>query len=335
MSESHTNESRQTPQEPPVRPPRRRFRSLLIGVLLLSGLVLAVTHLGDIARFGQLVQHAEPTWLLAGLCFQIMTYVCAAAVWQQTLRRADVRYSVLSLVPLAFGKLFSDQALPSSGMSGTGFIVAALRRRGIPSEICMAAFLVGLVTYYTAYLGVVLTSVALLWFHHAIRGWIVAAVAVFCLVAVAIPTGALWLQRRARGVLPGLFARIPGLGQLLQTYGKAPVHLLRTPSLVAKVVLLQTAVFVLDAATLWAMLRAIGHESSFLVAFPSFVVASIVAILGPVPLGIGTFEASCVAMLGALGVGVEAALTATLLLRGFTLWLPMLPGMWIAKRELR
>lgn len=26
--------------------------------------------------------------------------------------------------------------------------------------------------------------------------------------------------------------------------------------------------------------------------------------------------------------------TATLLLRGFTLWLPMLPGLWLAKREL-
>jgi len=32
---------------------------------------------------------------------------------------------------------------------------------------------------------------------------------------------------------------------------------------------------------------------------------------------------------------LEAALTATLLLRGLTFWLPMLPGLWIARRELR
>ena len=41
------------------------------------------------------------------------------------------------------------------------------------------------------------------------------------------------------------------------------------------------------------------------------------------------------AMLGLLGIRIEAGLTATLLFRGFTLWLPtMLPGLWLARREL-
>jgi hypothetical protein len=31
-------------------------------------------------------------------------------------------------------------------------------------------------------------------------------------------------------------------------------------------------------------------------------------------------------MLHALGTPIEAAITATLMLRGFTLWLPLLPG---------
>jgi hypothetical protein len=39
-------------------------------------------------------------------------------------------------------------------------------------------------------------------------------------------------------------------------------------------------------------------------------------------------------MLRIVGVSIEAALTATLLLRGFTLWLPMLPGLWCARHEL-
>ncbi len=38
---------------------------------------------------------------------------------------------------------------------------------------------------------------------------------------------------------------------------------------------------------------------------------------------------------GILGVSVEAALTATIWLRGFILWLPMLPGLWLARRALR
>jgi uncharacterized membrane protein YbhN (UPF0104 family) len=57
--------------------------------------------------------------------------------------------------------------------------------------------------------------------------------------------------------------------------------------------------------------------------------------MGPIPLGLGSFEAVCVSVLGLAGVPVAAGLPATLLLRGFTLWLPMLPGLWLTRRELR
>ena len=58
-------------------------------------------------------------------------------------------------------------------------------------------------------------------------------------------------------------------------------------------------------------------------------------ITSPVPLGLGSFEVTCVALLSMLGVTLEAAFTATLLLRGFTLWLPMIPGLWLTKSEMR
>lgn len=62
--------------------------------------------------------------------------------------------------------------------------------------------------------------------------------------------------------------------------------------------------------------------------------ASVVMSVSPVPLGLGTFEAACVAMLHGAGTGLEAGLAATLMLRGFTTWLPMLPGIWLIRREM-
>jgi uncharacterized membrane protein YbhN (UPF0104 family) len=44
----------------------------------------------------------------------------------------------------------------------------------------------------------------------------------------------------------------------------------------------------------------------------------VVATVGPIPLGLGVFEGASVAVLHLTGVPVEAALAATLLLRGFT-----------------
>lgn len=235
---------------------------------------------------------------------------------------------------LGVAKLFSDQAMPSAGMSGTAFFVTALSRRGVATDLCMATMLVSLVAYYAAYLVVAVTSVLLLWFYHKINVWIVSVTLVFCLVAVAIPAGALLLQRRGKKDLPAWLLRVPGLKDLLRAIGDAPVELVRDPALIVIATLLHGAIFVLDSATLWVMLLAVGQHVSFWVALPGFVLASIVATLGPIPLGLGTFETTCVAMLGILGIPLEAALTATLLLRGFTLWLPMLPGLWWAKREL-
>jgi hypothetical protein len=94
-------------------------------------------------------------------------------------------------------------------------------------------------------------------------------------------------------------------------------------------------VFVLDALTFWVIFRSLGAAVNFMTAFVAFVMASVVATISFVPLGLGTFEASAVAILSLLGVGIEAALAATLLLRGLTFWLPMLPGVWLAHREMR
>ena len=121
----------------------------------------------------------------------------------------------------------------------------------------------------------------------------------------------------------------------MDTIASAPGELLRSPTLVIVTILLHGTVFVLDAATLWVMLRVVGVQLSFWVAFPSFVLASMVATVSPIPRGLGTFEMTCVSMLGILGVPIEAALTATLLLRGLTLWLPLLPGMWSVRWALR
>jgi uncharacterized membrane protein YbhN (UPF0104 family) len=63
--------------------------------------------------------------------------------------------------------------------------------------------------------------------------------------------------------------------------------------------------------------------------------ASIVVTLGPIPLGLGSFEATSTATLGLLGVPIENAFAATMLLRILTLWLPLLPGLTMMRSALR
>lgn len=325
--------SLQTPA--PKKPFQEKLRSWLLGVLLLAGLIMVISHIGELENFAILVRRAEPVWLLLALLLQAGTFLSVAAVWYLALRAGGTPHSFLSLVPLGIAKLFSDQAMPSGGMSGTAFFIAALSRRGVPNHVCMATLLLSLVAYYGAYLLAALATLLLLYSHHAIHAWIVLVVVVFSLVAVGIPVGVLWVRGLGQKELPPMLTRIPGMNNLMQAIAEAPGELLHSPVLILLATLLHASIFLLDTATLWVMLQVVGIPLSIWAVLPSFVLASMVATIGPLPLGLGSFEVTCVSMLGVMGVPIEAALTATLLLRGFTLWLPMLPGMWLARCALR
>lgn len=254
-------------------------------------------------------------------------------VWRQTLRRAGHPRPLATLVPLGVAKLFTDQVVPSGGVSGAILVAGGLIRRDVPAHIATATLLVGLVSYFAAYLLSVLISLGILWQHGRANAALVIAVAIFVGIVVAIPSGVLWMKQRAHRLPVAWVRRLPGASHLLRAVADAPTDLLRDPVLLAQTVLLELTVIALDALTLWLMFRALGEAPAPWIAFVSFVMASMVATLGPIPLGLGTFEAACVAMLSLLGMAIEAALAATLLLRGVSFWLPMVPGLWLARRE--
>lgn len=197
-----------------------------------------------------------------------------------------------------------------------------------------AALVVGLVSFYIAYVVAAVVGLAVLWGHHAADPALIAVAAAFCLVALGIPAVVLWIRRQGAGRLPPRLLHFPASATLLHGLAEAPLEVLRSPAPLAATVLLQLAVFLLDSATLWVMFSAVGQPIPLATAVAGFMMASVAATLAPIPLGLGSFEAAAVGTLGLLDVPLETALTAVLLLRGFTFWLPMLPGMWLVRRAL-
>ena len=319
----------------PQKTRRQKLGILIFGVLLLSALVLVVINLGDLEEFVGLLRQAEPGWLLIAIVLQFGTYTCVAVMWHLALRAMGQPLAMSALIPLGIAKLFTDQALPSGGLSGAAFFVTALKHRNVPTESCLAVLLLNIVAYYGASLLAAFSCVLLLWIYHSLNYWIIGVATLFCMIAVGVPGVALWLRDISNYQLPSFLLRFTNIKQLLDALGNAPDNLLRNPELLIMAILLNFAVIFLDSATLWVMLQMIDISHSYWTIFPSFVMASMVATLSPIPMGLGSFEVTAVGMLGLLGVPVEAALTATLLLRGFTLWLPMLPGLWLVNRALR
>jgi uncharacterized membrane protein YbhN (UPF0104 family) len=150
-----------------------------------------------------------------------------------------------------------------------------------------------------------------------------------------MPALALWLRHRGSRPLPPQVERLGPIQKVVRIIGEAPAELVGDRRLLAIVTLFNGLVFLADAATLAICLVALGFPLMPATAFLALMAGSIAATLAPVPLGLGTFEASSTAMLVALDVPFEAALTATLLLRGLTLWLPLVPSLIMMRSGLR
>jgi len=312
---------------------RWRAAAWLSGLVALATTVFVAAHLGELEHFLALLRGLDPRWLGLAIALQAGTYIALAALWKLCLRLANADLPLGSLLSLALAKLFTDQVLPTSGLSGTVVLLRGLARRRVPGGVAAATILITLVGYYLAYAIVLALCMAILRVAHQVHAAIVAAGVLFAAVALVLAVAAFRLGAPDRAPLLARARRLPAIARVFDALAEAPPQLLRRPGVVASATLLQLAIFLLDAGTLHSMLRALGEPARASASLAAFVAASVAASVGPTPLGLGSFEAAGVATLHAFGIAIEPALAATLLLRGLTCWLPMLPGLWTVRRE--
>lgn len=323
----------------------------LTGLLCIGAVIAVVLNISDLEHLLAVIQGIEPRWLLLAVVTQALTYVAGAGVWHQVLRAAARPAPFLVLYRLSLAQLFAEQALPSSGLSGALLVMKGLVNRGIDETIGMGCMLVGMISYYGAYVTAIIASFVILISTNGLRDPnmlvlitpLIVIASLFGLLMAGVLSTVFWLRRRGKeAVIPAWLRpwlrHWPSLeailNRVLYILAEAPAPLLRNRPLLIKAGLLQLTVFLIDAMTFSIMLRAIGADLSYQVTFASFVLASVVGSVLPIPLGLGTFEGSCVALLHLFQLPVATALVGVLLLRGFTFWLPMVPGLLLARHEL-
>lgn len=311
------------------------WRTWLLALFLVAAVIFAAIHWGDVKKFADLLAHARPAWLLAAVAAQLLTYGELAVQWLLVIRAGHCSVRFTKLLPLTITKHFADQLVPTAGMSGNVVVVDRLTAIGASRPIAIASVILTILAYYGSYAISALVALLLLWLHSQTNWIIFAAVGVFLAVAAAVPSLVLWLQKKGKYALPKWLRKIGSIRGLFEMIGEAPNDLVRDGRLIAELTLLNTAGVALDAVTLQFCLFALGLDTPFYVAFSALVMASVVKILGPVPMGLGSFEAASIATLGVQGVPFEAAVSATLLFRGFELWLPLVPGMITTRRHLK
>jgi P-type Mg2+ transporter len=312
-----------------------RWLSWFLGAALLVAVVAAALHFSEQRAFVRLAEQADPWWLVVAVLLQAGTYLAQGAIWGRVGGAAGYHLSPTAGFELSLAKLFADQALPSAGLSSGILIAKALEQRQLPSGAVNASVLINVVSYHLAYVAALAGALVIVVWHEQTNTLVVVTAAVLFLpFSLGLSAAILTLSGRRHERLAGTLRRFPGARTMLDFLAGADARLVRSPRILTETIALQVAIVLLDTATVWVLIAALGVTASASGVFASFMIAGLFRKLPIVPGGLGAFEATSVVMLRMVGIDLAVALAATLLFRGLSFWLPMLPGYWFSRRAI-
>ena len=309
----------------------RRALPLLLMVALLTGFFLA--HRADGPKLARALEHASPWWLAVAFAIQVLRYVCAGQVWRVALRQLGVRLRSKTMIRLAVERIYFDQLIPAAGLGGSAINIRTLKRSGVPAADSTTAFLADVVSDYIVYALCAAACLLVLWVRQDLNQLVAVTASFFTLIVIAVLAAVVWIVRHRDWCLPPRLARFEKLRRAMTVLRELDTQTVSSPRLLTRLTGWQLALYLLDGATLDVALRALGVVLDPGAVYCSFIVAKMAGTLAIVPGGLGTFDAAAVAMLTMYDVPLGAALAAVILYRGFTLWLPLIPGAFLARHH--
>ncbi len=304
-----------TPGEdaPPVRLERVRPRSV---VTLIAGLVAGYLLLGQLGRVSLLstLQAADWRWAALALGLSAVTYLGAAwSLSGYVPGRLKFRPLVLAQLAGSFVTLVTPAAV-----GGAALNIRYLQRRKIPAAVAAASVGLSQVVAFVLHLLLLVVFAAITGSQaHSLQPptwvyFVIAALIIIVLAVVAIPAGRRLLRARLAPVLsqvvPRLLAVMQQPRKLAEGIGGA-------------LLLTGAYIFCLDAC-----IRALGGSIPLASTAVVYLTGAALGSAVPTPGGLGAVEAALSAGLTAAGLPGAISVSAVLLFRTITFWLPVPVG---------
>ncbi|MCU1671074.1 MAG: hypothetical protein JWP40_4001 [Blastococcus sp.] len=315
---------KQTNQRPPelVNVERFRPRAVLSLVALIIAGYLIIGQLGSV-HLATVLAEARWQWVPLVLLASALTYVAAALSLTGYVReKLSFGRTVLAQLAASFAGFVTPPAVGGLALNARYLQRAAIPPAGIATSLGLAQA-VNAASHVVLLLAFAAATGASARDHLPVPGWafgVLAAVAGLILLAVAIPGARHWLSARL----------LPPLRQALSRM----LDLVTTPAKLAEALLGALALNAAYIAALWFSVRAFDGPISILAAAVVYLTGAAIGSVAPTPGGLGAVEVALSTGLAAVGVPGTAAVSAVLLFRLATFWLPVPLG-WVALRWLR
>jgi len=296
-------------------------------ITVVAGIVAAYLLLGQLGSVDiiGLFRKADYSWVFIGAIAATLTFVGAAMALEGFVaERLQLVRTFLAQVAAAFATLVSPPTLGAVAVN-----VRYLQREKVPAAAAAASVAVSQVLAFLIHVGLLFamgviagTSRAFTFDPPKIAIVAIGVVAVVIGMLMLVPAVRRWLLARAR---PTLEPVVPRLALLAQS----PMKL---ASGIAGMVLLNLAFCV----ALFASVRAFGGGGTFAAISIVYLAGSTLGQAAPTPGGVGAVETLMTAGLVTAGIDSTVAVSAVLLFRLLTFWLPTIPGyisfQWLQRR---
>ncbi|HEX4093653.1 MAG TPA: lysylphosphatidylglycerol synthase transmembrane domain-containing protein [Trebonia sp.] len=305
----------------PVQLERIRLRTL---VTLIASVVAAYLLAGELARdsLPSVVRSADWRWGIVALGLSALTYAGAAlSLIGFVTEKLSFGLTVLAQLASSFVTLVTPAAV-----GGAAVNIRYLQRRKIPAAVAAASVGVSQVVAFVMHISLLVIFIALTGTNESnpiklpvVAYFIIAGLIAIAATVAAIPAGRRLLRAR---VAPTINQVLPQLLQIAQHPRKLAEGIGGT--------LLLSAAYI---GCLAVCVRALGGTVPIASVAVVYLTGSAIGSLVPTPGGLGAIEAALSAGLTAAGMPGAAAVSAVLLYRLLTFWLPVPIG-WLALKYL-
>lgn len=322
-----------------MRSRARRRAGLLAAALLLAGvLAFALTRI-DLARVGHALISATPGWLVLALALMMLSLLARAVSWRFVLRAAlpDAHIPWWAVIRATMIGVMGSAVFPGRIGEPTRILVLSRHIAGRRSHSfpVVAGTVFSQTLINLAALGI-LAAIAFssVSFLHGSTSTLEAVLAVPVFVALFV-FGAPFLLRlaqRSRSLrIRGAAIAFAGLLRLAQrglTVFAKPRH--GIPA-----VCFQLLAWALQWASCWMVILALGlqHQATPVTAAAVLLAVNVTAVLPATPSNVGVFQAACLVVLAAYGIGAGQALAYGIILQAVELLTALALGIPALLRE--
>jgi putative heme transporter len=281
------------------------------------------------------IDKGEPGWLAGAFALEVCAFLGYQTLFRAVCVRGESRIEWKESYQINMAALAATRLFAAAGAGGVALTAWALRRSGMEARVVACRMVAFVVLLYGVYMGTLIVDGLGLYYHlwPGGGGFAITVLPAIFAAGVILIVSAMALvpsdfDRRlvhwahGRGFVGRMARRLAAAPASAASGVRTAIALVRSrdPKLLGAV-----AWWGFDIAVLWACFHAFGEHPDKGVIVMAYFVGMLGNVL-PLPGGIGGVDGGMIGAFAAFGVPIDSAVVAVLAYRGFSFWLPTLPG---------